>query len=81
MPKSQLLLICPECLMSFVDFKDSFAYDYVEKIDRTEKIAHLIEIEKQKAAQVLISAELDKHAYLKQLQSKFDGKSVAFYFY
>ena len=42
MPKSQLLLICPEWLMSFVDFEDSFAYDYVEKIDRTEKIAHLI---------------------------------------
>jgi len=54
-----LLESCPNCFTSFADFDDSFAYEIPETVDRIEIISHLIEIEKQRAIQVLIDAQLD----------------------
>ncbi len=53
-----LLEKCPECLDSFVNFADSWSYDYPLKVDRTEKITKLVEIEKQKATKVLENVQL-----------------------
>jgi hypothetical protein len=57
-----LLESCPDCFTSFADFDDSFAYeniiDDLLTEDRLEGLSSLIEIEKQKAIQSLIDAEL-----------------------
>jgi len=57
-----LLESCPNCFTSFADFDDSFAYSGIiydlSSKERIDRISHLIEIEKQKAIQVLIDAEL-----------------------
>ena len=52
----QLLEMCPSCLDSFADFEDSWSYEFSYS-DRLETIAHIIELEQQRANQVLIDAE------------------------
>jgi len=53
----ELLVLCPDCLMDFADFKDPFAYEF-QNVDRIKIIAYLIEIEKQKATKVLDDIQL-----------------------
>jgi len=54
----QLLEYCPTCLTSFADFKDSFAYEYPETVDRLEILSYLMIIEERKAIKVLDDAQL-----------------------
>jgi len=55
---TQLLEYCPTCLTSFVDFKDSWAYEYSDPVDRLEILYYLMIIEEQKAIKVLDDAQL-----------------------
>jgi hypothetical protein len=52
-----LLEVCPTCLTSFVDFEDSFAYEFLD-VDRLEILSHLMIIEERKAIKVLDDAQL-----------------------
>ena len=56
---TQLLEYCPTCLMSYADFKDSWAYEYTEKVDRLEILYYNMMIEERKAIKVLDDAQLD----------------------
>jgi hypothetical protein len=54
---TQLLEVCPTCLTSFVDFEDSWAFEYSESVDRLEILSYLKIIEERKAIKVLDDAQ------------------------
>jgi len=54
---TQLLEYCPTCLTSYADFKDSWAYEYPEPVDRLEVLYYLMIIEERKAIKVLDDAQ------------------------
>lgn len=54
-----LLEMCTTCLTSFVDFEDSFGYDYPPETDRIEKIKYSLELEKLRALEVFEKSYTD----------------------
>jgi len=54
---TQLLEYCPTCLTSYADFKDSWAHEIPEEIDRLEILSYLMIIEEHKAIKVLDDAQ------------------------